>query len=279
MVVFVRAKGETGGLRRVYLDPPTGGCSMRRPAAASSPGHTTFTSRCAARVRRTRNRRLRRARDARLVVERHLPVVAPAAPSAQDFGFRARPRRVAEPALTFGLYGVARARDAVVHGIFLAFPTPVAQRSARSRRFRPRRGACRPPSRAGRSRQTMPPRSPAAISRCGGPGVGIPAGPRGAYRVALREARRRASAAVPGFVVRARERSAPVSIATTQTRGDAFLAYQRPLHEGDALGFAGRVVVCGVGLLPALFLVTGTMMWLRSRRKGGCRVESPGQRA
>lgn len=52
----------------------------------------------------------------------------------------------------------------------------------------------------------------------------------------------------------------------TQTRGDAFLAYQRPLHEGDALGIAGRGVISIVGLLPALFVVTGTLMWLRSRR-------------
>ena len=99
-------------------------------------------------------------------------------------------------------------------------------------------------------------------------GIGMPAGLRGVYRIALREPPddgERGGAVVfvdprAGTVLRRIDR-------TTQTSGDAFLAYQRPLHEGDALGFAGRVVICGVGLLPALFVVTGTMMWLRSRRK------------
>jgi hypothetical protein len=59
-------------------------------------------------------------------------------------------------------------------------------------------------------------------------GVAMLAGPRGVYRIA------------PGTVLRKID-------GTTQTGGDAFLAYQRPLHEGDALGLAGRVVICAVG--------------------------------
>ena len=51
-----------------------------------------------------------------------------------------------------------------------------------------------------------------------------------------------------------------------QTPGDAFLAYQRPLHDGAAVGAIGRPLIFVVGFLPALFVVTGTMMWLRARR-------------
>ena len=52
-----------------------------------------------------------------------------------------------------------------------------------------------------------------------------------------------------------------------RTRGDAFLAWQRLLHTGQALGTSGRIVACIVGLLPGLFVVTGTIMWLRQRRR------------
>lgn len=54
----------------------------------------------------------------------------------------------------------------------------------------------------------------------------------------------------------------------SQTRGDAFLALQRPLHEGDALGAVGRALVFAVGWLPPVFAVTGAMIWLRGRRAG-----------
>jgi len=53
----------------------------------------------------------------------------------------------------------------------------------------------------------------------------------------------------------------------SRTGGDAFLAYQRPLHEGDPLGLIGRIVIAIIGLLPAMFVVTGTIMWLAPRRR------------
>jgi uncharacterized iron-regulated membrane protein len=100
--------------------------------------------------------------------------------------------------------------------------------------------------------------------------VGLPAGPRGVYRVNLSE---------PGIPDVQPGRGAIVFIdpnsgeilrrvdATTRTGGDIFLLMQRTLHSGDALGFAGRLVICLVGLLPGVFVVTGTLMWLKQRRR------------
>src|SRR5215470_14488996 len=52
----------------------------------------------------------------------------------------------------------------------------------------------------------------------------------------------------------------------TRTDGDAFLAWRRALHEGHVLGSIGRIVICAAGLLPALLVITGSIMWLRQRR-------------
>jgi uncharacterized iron-regulated membrane protein len=53
---------------------------------------------------------------------------------------------------------------------------------------------------------------------------------------------------------------------STRTAGDAFLVAQRVLHTGDAFGIAGRVLLCIAGLMPGLFVATGSIMWLRGRR-------------
>jgi uncharacterized iron-regulated membrane protein len=61
--------------------------------------------------------------------------------------------------------------------------------------------------------------------------------------------------------------------ASTRTAGDNFLALQRNLHSGERLGIFGRVVICIVGLLPLLFVITGTIMWLKQRRvRAGAKV-------
>ena len=99
-------------------------------------------------------------------------------------------------------------------------------------------------------------------------GFGLPAGPRGVYRVSFKGE----GSAVPvnntlvfidpfsGEVLRRIDSS-------TRTAGDRFLVMQRLLHTGDALGAAGRAVIFVAGLLPMLFVVTGTKMWLRQRRR------------
>ena len=51
-----------------------------------------------------------------------------------------------------------------------------------------------------------------------------------------------------------------------RTAGDRFLAVQHGLHTGEMLGAARALLFIG-GLLPAVLVVTGTMMWLRQRRR------------
>jgi|APMI01.1.fsa_nt_gi uncharacterized iron-regulated membrane protein len=53
--------------------------------------------------------------------------------------------------------------------------------------------------------------------------------------------------------------------------GDTFMDWMHPLHNGEALGFGGRLLVCAAGLLPALAFVTG---WLRWRHKQAARKAS-----
>jgi uncharacterized iron-regulated membrane protein len=98
-------------------------------------------------------------------------------------------------------------------------------------------------------------------------GFGVPAGPRGVYRFNF---------ATPGSTV-------PVSQAAVfidprsgsvlrnndpamRSGGDNFLVMQRLLHEGSVLGPIGRALLFATGLLPALFVATGALMWLRKRR-------------
>ncbi|MEI9888064.1 MAG: PepSY-associated TM helix domain-containing protein [Rhizomicrobium sp.] len=47
---------------------------------------------------------------------------------------------------------------------------------------------------------------------------------------------------------------------------DSFVAWQRPLHQGDGLGAVWRFLVFLSGFLPLLFVVTGVVMWLKKRR-------------
>lgn len=53
------------------------------------------------------------------------------------------------------------------------------------------------------------------------------------------------------------------------TAGDAFLAWQLPLHGGSAFGLVGRIVVCLLGFVPLLLAMTGISIWrskLQARR-------------
>src|SRR5262249_51455828 len=107
-------------------------------------------------------------------------------------------------------------------------------------------------------------------------GVGLPAGPRGVYRISLREAADTRSRAGTMVFVDPRSRSVLQRAGlSTRTTGDDFLLWQRILHEGSGFGVPGRVVTSLAGLLPPLLVVTGCTMWLRSRRRAP-RVEPAG---
>lgn len=47
----------------------------------------------------------------------------------------------------------------------------------------------------------------------------------------------------------------------------SFMAWQRPLHQGSGLGAIWKALVFLSGLVPALFVVTGVIMWLKKRKR------------
>lgn len=58
--------------------------------------------------------------------------------------------------------------------------------------------------------------------------------------------------------------------------GDVFLNWMHPLHNGEALGLAGRLIVFVGGLLPSLMLATGLLRW---RQKAAARAQALQRRA
>lgn len=54
--------------------------------------------------------------------------------------------------------------------------------------------------------------------------------------------------------------------------GDAFLAWQFPLHSGEIAGLPGRILICLSGILVAVLSVTGVAIWWKKRRARRVRV-------
>ncbi len=50
------------------------------------------------------------------------------------------------------------------------------------------------------------------------------------------------------------------------TAGETFLNLMWPLHSGEALGLAGRILWCIAGLAPLVLYVTGILRWLQKRK-------------
>jgi uncharacterized iron-regulated membrane protein len=48
---------------------------------------------------------------------------------------------------------------------------------------------------------------------------------------------------------------------------ERFLAWMRPVHDGSNLGTVWRFLVFLSGLVPALFVVTGIIMWWKKRQR------------
>ena len=49
------------------------------------------------------------------------------------------------------------------------------------------------------------------------------------------------------------------------TSGETFLAWLFPLHNGEALGFIGRIIVFVTGFVPLILYITGIRMWWLKR--------------
>jgi len=99
--------------------------------------------------------------------------------------------------------------------------------------------------------------------------IGLPTGPKGFYRVTMREPDDPLQNSGGSTTILIDPRSGKIQRhidPSTRTPADTFLAWLRPLHTGEALGIGGRVVVCIVGLVPPLLVTTGILMWLRQRR-------------
>ena len=104
-------------------------------------------------------------------------------------------------------------------------------------------------------------------------GVQLPAGPRGVYRIMLREAGDESARPATAVYVDPRLNAVLYRAdRATRTAGDRFLTLQRVLHEGSWWGAIGRTVTFITGLLPAVLAITGLILYLRSRRRRRSRL-------
>jgi hypothetical protein len=190
-----------------------------------------------------------------------------------DFTFRRGPPYRATCTLTFGIYASLVLAMLSFTGIFLAFPMPGARRWARWLRCRPRREACRLPNpRAGRSRRTKPSPSPARDFRTRvSPASACRRVRAASYRIALARARRRLErGGIVIFVDPRRERGAAAARSGDANERRCVSRLPAPAARRRCAGIRRDASSSASwALLPALFVVTGTMMWLRSRRSSG----------
>ena len=102
-------------------------------------------------------------------------------------------------------------------------------------------------------------------------GVQLPRGPEGVFVITMRRPGevRRSWGASRAWIDQYGGEVLVVRDGLDQTFADTFIAWQFPLHSGEAFGLAGRWVVCGAGLTPALLYATGLRLWWRKRRSRG----------
>jgi uncharacterized iron-regulated membrane protein len=112
-------------------------------------------------------------------------------------------------------------------------------------------------------------------------GVGLPGAHGGTYRVALNEPAHPRDSAGRSYI-RVDRHTGDVRAARTwadMTAADRFLDWQLPLHNGEAFGLFGRLVVFATGLLPSAMLITGFLIWRHKRRAAALRRSKPINRA
>jgi uncharacterized iron-regulated membrane protein len=271
VTVIARAAQGRGSMR-VYLDPPT----ARVLDVSSSPGIIGWT-------RQLHEYLLMRefsGREIVGVVGFGMLVSALSGlylwwPARRRFrealGFRKGLALTRNLHYVFGFYGMLGLAALSFSGIFLAYPEggrhavaalAAVSPSARSvQAVGDTRGKRIDVDRAaGLAREAYP---NAAVV-----GIGLPMGPRGTYRIGMNDAADSTMQVggntvvfvhpVEGSVLRRID-------ARSRTAGDTFLVFQRALHAGALLGPVGRLYFALVGILPALFVVTGAIMWLRRR--------------
>ena len=95
----------------------------------------------------------------------------------------------------------------------------------------------------------------------------------GAYEIALRqpEETQRSFGQTEVFIDQYSGNILAARDPTEATAADVFLAWQFPLHNGEAFGLAGRWVVFFTGLTPAFLYATGLLIWRRKSRSAARR--------
>jgi len=273
LIVFARGRGEGVGLYRVFADPPTGRVLEAVPGGGFIGWVHNFHENLM--LREYYGREIVGAVGIAMLVSSlsGLYLWWPARGRFREaLGFRRGLTATRNLHYLCGCYGMLVLAMLSFTGIFIAYADAGrAVVSAFGNLSPPLRSMQAPERSVGK---TLTADEAAAVAQALYPAekiwsISLPAGPRGVYRVNLSEPGVPAMQPARGAVVFIDPGSGAVLRrvdATTRTAGDQFLAMQRALHSGEPLGFAGRIVICAVGLLPGLFVATGSIMWLRQRR-------------
>jgi len=98
--------------------------------------------------------------------------------------------------------------------------------------------------------------------------VYFPATPKEAYRVIMRQPgeARKTSGATQIWISPYDGNVLSVQQPQIMSGGDTFITWMFPLHNGEAFGMAGRIVVFFTGFALVGLYVTGLMMWWRKRK-------------
>lgn len=97
--------------------------------------------------------------------------------------------------------------------------------------------------------------------------VGLPARPDQPYRINLAPpGHEHGAPMIAAFVDPWAKRVVEVRDPRGYSVGEVIMGWQRPLHGGQGLGWTWKILTFLSGVLPPLFAVTGTYMWLLKRR-------------
>lgn len=97
--------------------------------------------------------------------------------------------------------------------------------------------------------------------------VGLPTRPDQAYRITMvRPDAKPGAPSITAFVDPWTARVVEIRDPRSYSAAETFIAWQRPLHAGQGLGWTWKALVFLSGVLPPLFAVTGTAMWYLKRR-------------
>jgi len=268
VVVFARAGA--GPFQRVYLDPPTGRvldiASARDPMLWIRSFHDSLA------LREYSGREIVGVVGIAMLISSLSGIYLwwPALGiGRQAFGFRRGFTLLRNLHYTVGFWGALVLATLSFTGIFIAFPDAGRAAVAAFGTLSPSPRGIQAPEGTGRP---ITPDEAAAVAKAQYPdaaviGLGFPAGPRGVYRINLREAGDTSPRSGTMLLVDPRSRAILLRAdRTTRTGGDGFILWQRILHEGSAFGVPVRIVTSLGGLLPPVLMVTGLLMWLRQRR-------------